>query len=1427
LIHTPWKSFVASDNLVARGLCGAIIALAILFLGYAATLYLTWPQQLILSLLTLFVVFWMDRGSSSHLVTLTLVLLSIFTTLRYAYWRISTVIAFFRDPGMRWDALDAFFLWILLLAESYAFLVLLLNYLQMIWPLRRKPVPLPESLDEWPDVDLVIPTFDEPLSVVRYTALAAMNLDWPADKLHVTILDDGRREEFRVFAEEAGIGYRTREGNQYGKAGNINSALPHLDSPYLAIFDCDHVPTRSFLQLTMGWFLRDKKLAMLQTPHHFYSPDPFERNLDQFRVVPNEGELFHAIIQDGNDFWNATAFCGSCAVLRRTALDEIGGIATETVTEDAHTSLRMQGNGWNTAYINIPQAAGLSPVRLSEHVKQRIRWARGSAQILHLENPLFMRGLTFAQRICYFSAISNFLYALPRLIFLTAPLIYLIFGHVNIPGSAMMIVAYAAPYLVLSNLTCSRIQGEHRHSFWNQIYETVLSPYIFLPTVFALLGNKKDKACVTAKGGVVEREFFDDRIARPFLLLLAFNLFGLLCAIPRAIQFPTYNVPHGLAFINWPASIHDGDHLGFLCINVLWALFSVVLLGVATAVAWESQQRRHAARIERVVPSNILLPDGSLVHGITSDLSSGGARTRISGAITARAGDAVQFVLPLPNGTTTLPARVIAIDGNVLRARFDPLTMQQEESLALVLYSRADNWVGDEAREIDHPLHSMARILRLAWHGISQTFGSMWSEPASSEVRFPSIVPSIVPKGWTESGIAGIDSDVAVNASRSLIKPTTPADTKVSAIDSVRSIASILLLALLLGTTARTVRAAQSQSQPDAAAKSSSGSVAASTAGTASKSAAATALRSTAAAPAGAAQRVPTASTANDLSLLPLPFYDAAASVHPSLPIVFLSQPSPQSLRAAGIVASWLGILTSGQARFSVAIGAIPHGNAIVIAQSAGEIPNSLNLSVDSGPMLALRTNPSDPSAKLLLVAGANPDELVKAAVALAIEPGLLQGTEARIQRLQMPDSRRPDDAPRWLNTEKNVSLGEIVEASGQSSDLQTGNLQTDGSAPISVTLRLPPDLYYAQTRNLALHLNYRYNGIPLGNGSTLQVYVNGAYVSSTPMQHTNKASQELGTIVPIPVSDLRPYSNTILFKFVFQTATQQSTDAAAPLNLQGAILKDSYLDIAGTAHWAVLPDLELFANAGYPFTRKADLAETLVVLPDHPTTGELEIYLAMMGHFGAQTGAPVLNVAVGNAAAMNASASKDYLVIGTVDDQPALRTLDESLPVGVDETGLHIHDTSGFFNRNQDVWWRVRSTEHVRTGQIETLGGLPDALIEAFEWPHGSKRSVVAIVLRDSDAIQQFIPAFLDSSQTSAISQSLSVLHGSRFASYRIGNYAYRVGKFPLLARITLLLTDYPWLIVILVVVFCLLLAGVLLAMLQRHAAVRLQSNS
>jgi cellulose synthase (UDP-forming) len=1488
-----WREFESGDGILLRALRFSILAGGLLFLVFSGVLSLSWQHQVLMAALTLVAALWMNRASKSHLVTLTLVLLSVYSTFRYGFWRVSTVIAFFRDPGTNWTPLDAAFICLLLLAECYAFVVLVLGYLQVLWPLRRAPVPLPDDPKDWPAVDLLIPTYDEPLSVVRFTALAAMNIDWPADKLHVYILDDGRRDEFHAFAEEAGIGYMTRDDNQDAKAGNINHALAQLDSPFVAVFDCDHVPTRSFLQLTMGWLLRDQKLAMLQTPHHFYSPDPFERNLDQFRTIPNEDELFYGVVQDGNDFWNATCFCGSCAVLRRSALDQVGGMAVETVTEDAHTSLRMQRNGWNTAYINIPQAAGLATERLSAHIKQRIRWARGMVQILRIENPLFATGLKPAQRLCYFNAMSHFLFALPRLIFLLAPLIYLVFGMTSIPGFWAAIVAYAIPHLALSNITHSRIQGEHRHSFWNEIYETVLAPYILLPTLLALINPRLGKFNVTVKGGVVNKDYFDARIARPFLLLLAFNFFGLLCAVARCVHFRVFAVPSWLSFVNWPAQIYDGKHFGIIGVNVVWTLFNLTILGVATAVAWESQQRRQSVRVAMAVPSDMILPDGSMIQGITCDLSSGGVRTRVDGAVSAKVGEPIKFVFPLLDGSATLPATIIAVEGNELRAQFNPLSLQQDEALTMLLYSRADAWLGwGKAREADNPIRSLGHILKLSLRGLWMTVGGPRSRKEPAKPRLAtSIAPIILlaaltgliqgdaRAAQTAGAASGVAPKAVVSSAPASVVGSARSPTTVGSFDDVFTLADAgapetIILRGVDASHSIYFSVPRNQVVKTAAMKlryrfspgllpgishlsvSLNGTVVATLAvGAPSSLGNSTGTVETAVPlPADllvhdnqitfefighyelqcedpwnstlwshvdakstielAGSQIPLVS---DLSVLPLPFYDSAVTSQPTVPIVFLSQPSSKGLQAAGIIASWFGILNNHRPmRFPVSIGTIPAGNAIVIAENASEIPPSLAGLPISGATVAMRANPSDAYSSVLLVTGNSAEELLSASSALVVHGDSWQGPQVAIRDLKLPAPRKADDAPRWLSTDKDriATVGQLAP---------TGDLQGDGSEPIILTMHLPPDLDFGEKQNLAFHLSYRYNGVPVANGSTLQVYMNGAFVSATPMPHTDRASAVLETIVPIPVVDLRPFSNTLMLKFMFQPANTGQCANVAPSSLQGAILKDSYLDITGIPHSAVLPNLELFSNAGYPFTRKADLADTSVVLPDQPTTGEIEMFLAMMGHFGAQTGYPVLNVTVVNAAGMTGIGTKDYLVMGTVDDQPALKTLDASLPVGEDENGLHIRDTKGFFDR---AWWRAGRSDQAQHGQLAAGGGLPDALIEGIQWPAGSSRSVVLIALRDPETIPNFLSAFLKTSQSSEIAESVSVLHDSQFSSYRVGRGDYRVGETSPLAPLSRTLQAFPWLIAIVTVMICFLMAVLVQAWLRRHARLRLRGR-
>jgi cellulose synthase (UDP-forming) len=177
--------------------------------------------------------------------------------------------------------------------------------------------------------------------------------------------------------------------------------------------------------------------------------------------------------------------------------------------------------------------------------------------------------------------------------------------------------------------------------------------------MMALINPKLGKFNVTAKGGVVNRTFFDTKIAQPFLILLVFNLIGLLIAIPR--------------FFIW-----DKDRPGTVIMNVIWCFFNIVILGVCTAVAREMKQLRTAVRINIVTPVMANLPDGRVIAGETIDMSSGGTSIRFGEALEAIPLTAVRLVFPLPAVVTDLPATVVTSEGPVLRVRFEDLTSAEQ-----------------------------------------------------------------------------------------------------------------------------------------------------------------------------------------------------------------------------------------------------------------------------------------------------------------------------------------------------------------------------------------------------------------------------------------------------------------------------------------------------------------------------------------------------------------------------------------------------------------------------------------------------------------------------------------------------------------------------------------------------------------------------
>ena len=288
----------------------------------------------------------------------------------------------------------------------------------------------------------------------------------------------------------------------------------------------------------------------------------------------------------------------------------------------------------------------------------------------------------------------------PRLIFLTAPLFYLCLADQHsrlLGGDPGLCVASSGD---VEHDQSSRIQGEYRHSFWNEVYETVLAPYILVPTLLALVNPKLGKFNVTAKGGIVEKKYFDARIARPYVFLIWLNVLALLVA-PIRILF--WNV----------------GHPGTIAMNCVWILFNMVILGTANAVAIESRQFRQDVRIGVHLPVEIQLPDGRSIFGESTDVSLGGAALVLEEQLELKAGAALRVIYPLRKRKAAFPATLVSLDGKNLRLKYEPLSIEEEELMTLVLYSRADTWLSrSERRQKDRPLHSFARLVQLSVRGV-------------------------------------------------------------------------------------------------------------------------------------------------------------------------------------------------------------------------------------------------------------------------------------------------------------------------------------------------------------------------------------------------------------------------------------------------------------------------------------------------------------------------------------------------------------------------------------------------------------------------------------------------------------------------------------------------------------------------------------
>ena len=383
-------------------------------------------------------------------------------------------------------------------AELFGIFNLFLFFLQ-VWEVSEPPA---QPVLEGRSVDVLVPTYNEDVALLRATLEACTRMDYP----HKTyVLDDGQRPEVEALARELGINYIKRPDNRHFKAGNLNNAFERTDGEFVVILDADHVPEPHFITRLIGYF-RDERLGYVQTPHAFYNFDSFQARLDhKNRKYWEEGHLFYYVIQPGRNHWECPIFAGSAAMFRRSALRDIGLIATETITEDLHTGLRMNAKNWKSVAVTERLVAGQAAPDITTFHAQRLRWGTGNLSIMKYDNPLFTKGLTLTQRLCYLGSMLHWASGLFKLIIYLTPIAMLFSGVPPVREFTRELIIITLVYLIVS-LTTMKIVSNGYGSIINSELFAMVNFWTQIKSTFrALFGLGGRAFGVTLKGGAAVR----------------------------------------------------------------------------------------------------------------------------------------------------------------------------------------------------------------------------------------------------------------------------------------------------------------------------------------------------------------------------------------------------------------------------------------------------------------------------------------------------------------------------------------------------------------------------------------------------------------------------------------------------------------------------------------------------------------------------------------------------------------------------------------------------------------------------------------------------------------------------------------------------------------------------------------------------------
>jgi hypothetical protein len=422
--------------------------------------------------------------------------------------------------------------------------------------------------------------------------------------------------------------------------------------------------------------------------------------------------------------------------------------------------------------------------------------------------------------------------------------------------------------------------------------------------------------------------------------------------------------------------------------------------------------------------------------------------------------------------------------------------------------------------------------------------------------------------------------------------------------------------------------------------------------------------------------------TGRDLGKFPRPFFDSLEMQESTVPMAFTSSLQPQDVSAAAMVASYLGVLSDYRGvDFPVVLNDLPQQSGIVFGKPGDKI-GSLTLPASQGPRIQLIDNPNNPVYKLLLITGNDENQLRQAAYRLVSAP-LPANTESLDVTQQTIPARQPYDAPHWIDTSRPVTLGELV-ARDQSPLTATGIYHNE----IHVPFRAAPDLFMWDGHTIPVKIDYRFpteNWIDEEN-SQLNVSINGTFLRNLTVNKVGllesvwrrigfDSRQESYNL------QLQPYliygDNQLAFYFDIQPKKDAPCSIMSSDNIKSRIDPNSYIDLSNSYHFAQLPNLSYFVGASFPFSKQADFADTLMLLPEAPSAGEIHTLLNMAARAGSATGVPVNHVEVAFGLKGNEQDNplfdRDILAISTLGDSPFNQQLLHDSPFAINNSSLSV----------------------------------------------------------------------------------------------------------------------------------------------------------